>query len=95
MGKRFQTKQRFNLAEFIRTAFKQGVPRKPKHQDNFALRRIAQFAHIKKREPKRMGFKRFWRTFKGVPSQSRQERRRAAKAMWRIMAKQQRSRPTG
>ena len=38
-------------------------------------------------KPKKIGFKRFYRNFKGEPGQSRKSRRAAAKAMWKILHK--------
>lgn len=56
----------------------------------FMLRRRAQWAHVEKRGPKRLSFRRFWHKSRfRDPSQdlagmNRQERRALAKSTWRV-----------
>jgi len=67
------------------------IPKESKtaRRSRLALRRRALWAHVKKRGPKRISFKRYWRKSpyrnprRDLAGMSRKERRALAKSMWK------------
>jgi len=67
------------------------IPKESKagRRNRLALRRRAPWAHVRKRGPKRVSFKRFWRKSpyrnprRDLAGMSRKERRALARSMWK------------
>lgn len=72
-----------NLTDRLRQMALRSIPRKDKHGDRAMLNRKDRNFHVKKCGPRRVSFRRFWRTFKEMPQQPRAVRRRLAMTRWR------------